>query len=268
MDWIPHIVVKASTDSCAATTTTALRTFETGFPGHKAIVHYVGTNAETEAFCKKWCSDGGHKFVRYYQSIRQSRLHYEICRGTRLPVVLIRGTAVFYEDMSEYSIPKTKLFGGYIFPAHYKEDSRKYKVISLDSVDKTIIYVSQPIKLINTLNEALEGEIEDVGSEAKGTKKWDSSTIIMDGKIYRQESGIFNMIYHLNTKLFSKFNKQTFANYETVPCGNDYVSEMARAGDAGAKSILGYVNAAMNDDWDKLKGSMQTYIDNHDTVVV
>ena len=70
MDWIPHIVVKASTDSCAATTTTALRTFETGFPGHKAIVHYVGTNAEREAFCKKWCSDGGHKFVRYYQSIR------------------------------------------------------------------------------------------------------------------------------------------------------------------------------------------------------
>ena len=116
MDWLPHIVVKADADAVPSTAASALKTFDIGFPSHKATVHYVGTSPAVRAFCEKWCAEGGHKFISYSQSVRQSRLHYMICRSSRLPVVLIRGTAVFYGDMSEYSLPSTKVFGGFILP--------------------------------------------------------------------------------------------------------------------------------------------------------
>ena len=111
MDWLPHIVVKADQDAVPSTAASALKTFDIGFPSHKATVHYVGTSPAVKSFCEKWCTEGGHKFIAYSQNIRQSRLHYMICKSSRLPVVLIRGTAVFYGDMSEYSLPKTKVFG-------------------------------------------------------------------------------------------------------------------------------------------------------------
>ena len=75
-----------------------------------------------------------------------------ICKSSRLPVVLIRGTAVFYGDMSEYSLPKTKVFGGFIFPTVAAQPiNDKKNVIRLSSVDKTIIFCSSPIKEINIL---------------------------------------------------------------------------------------------------------------------
>ena len=103
MDWLPHIVVKADEDASPTTAASALKTFDKGFPEHTAVVHYVGTSPTVRTFCEKWCAEGGHKFIAYDQRIRQSRLHYAIVKSSRLPVVLIRGTAVFYADMSGYS---------------------------------------------------------------------------------------------------------------------------------------------------------------------
>ena len=100
MDWQPHIVVKVEHDSAVKTATTALRTFDTGFPGKKAVVHYIGTNVEARKTIEAWCGKGGHKMVSYLPSARQSQIHYAIIKNSRLPVALIRGTAVFYEDMT------------------------------------------------------------------------------------------------------------------------------------------------------------------------
>ena len=264
MDWIPHIVVKASKDACAATTTTALKTFETGFPGHKAVVHYIGTCVEAQTFIKKWCKEGGHKLVQYLPSIRQSRIHHEILRGTRLPVVLIRGTAVFYGDMSDYST--TKLFGGAVWPRYKADKVGDKKIQVLEQVDKTVLFVAKPMQVINKVNELFQHEREDIdtNSGGYGLKKWDSQTIVMDGEIFKQASGIFNMLYQWDSSLMAKFSKKNFALYETVPCGNNYAKklkneEKTEGGDPA--TILKYINAAINEDWEGIRGCMQYRID-------
>ena len=38
MTWTPHIIVKIEDDASTHTAITALKTFETGFPEHKAYV--------------------------------------------------------------------------------------------------------------------------------------------------------------------------------------------------------------------------------------
>ena len=42
MDWSPQIIVKAEDSNSIPTSVTALKTFETGFPDHKATVHCIG----------------------------------------------------------------------------------------------------------------------------------------------------------------------------------------------------------------------------------
>ena len=42
MDWLPHIVVKVEDEASTQTAITALKTFDIGFPSHKAVVHFIG----------------------------------------------------------------------------------------------------------------------------------------------------------------------------------------------------------------------------------
>ena len=264
MDWLPHIVVKADQDAVPATAASALKTFDIGFPGHKAIVHYVGLSDAVQKFCENWCAKGGHKFVKYDNKIRQSRLHYAIVRNTRLPVVLIRGTAVFYGDMSEYSLSKGKLFGGYIWPSYAAQPiNATKKLIRLSAVDKTIIFCGEPIKALNVLNEITKWDRPDAAGEASGAKKWDGQTIVMNGEVYQQESGFFNMLYQWDPKLFSKFNKQTFENYETILHGNSISTVHATLAELPEqeKIVMGAINSALNEDYDSLKGIMKTSLD-------
>ena len=271
MDWIPHIVVKASKDACAATTTTALKTFETGFPGHKATVHYIGSCVEAQKYCQKWCKEGGHKLIQYLPSIRQSRIHHEIVRGTRLPVVLIRGTAIFYNDMSEYST--TKVFGGTLWPEHHADKINGTPIRTLECVDKTIIFVAKPMEVIKEVNKIFSYEREDTDQAAGGygLKKWDRQTIVLDGQIIKQASGIFNLLYHWDKTLMAKFNKKTFEDYETVPAGNNYVKK--RGFEEGnsfgePETLMKYINAALNEDFDALKGCMKYRVDGLKKTVV
>ena len=264
MDWLPHLVVKADQDSGPSTAASALKTFDIGFPSHKATVHYVGTSPAVKSFCEKLCTEGGHKFIAYSQSVRQSRLHYMICKSSRLPVVLIRGTAVFYGDMSEYSLPKTKVFGGFIFPTVAAQPiNDKKNVIRLSSVDKTIIFCSSPIKAINILNEMTKFDRPDAAVEATGSKKWDGQTIVMNGEVYQQESGFFNMIYQWDPSTFSKFNAKTFANYETILFGNNISSVHGSLEHMPEQEalVMGGINSALNENYDDLKGSMKKGLD-------
>ena len=271
MDWLPHIVVKADADASPATAASALKTFDIGFPSHKATVHYVGLSPTVQKFCENWCAQGGHKFVKYDNKIRQSRLHYAIVKSSRLPVVLIRGTAVFYGDLSTYSLPKTKVFGGYIWPTYAAQPiTDKKNLIRLSAVDKTIIFVGQPIKAMNVVNEITKWDRPDAAGEASGAKKWDGQTMVMNGEVYQQESGFFNMIYQWDPSVFSKFSKATFENYETILYGNS-VSTVHSTLEAMPKQealVMDGINSALNEDYDSLKGIMKTSLDSLKEYVV
>ena len=256
MDWSPHIVVKAEDAQSVSTSVTALKTFDTGFPDTKATVHCIGNNGLD--FCKQWAAKGGHKLINHLNSFKKSQLHYEIVKRTRLPVALIAGTTVFYEDMSDYST--TKLFGADVIPAFDLTD----KITNIESIEKTIIFVAQPIKVIAALNEITKDVMyTPVSTEGKNSKLWNNQTVVMCGKVYKQTSGIFNMIYNYDKSYMTNFSSKTANKYETVFGGNSISSTMKMMESIGkdTSKFMPYVNAALNEDWEGVKGYRKVWID-------
>ena len=256
MDWSPHIIVKAEDAQSVPTSVTALKTFDTGFPDTKATVHCIGNNGLD--FCKQWAAKGGHKLINHLNSFKKSQLHYEIVKRTRLPVALIAGTTVFYEDMSDYST--TKLFGADVIPAFDLTD----KITNIESIEKTIIFVAQPIKVIAALNEITKDVMyTPVSTEGKNSKLWNNQTVVMCGKVYKQTSGIFNMIYNYDKSYMTNFSSKTANKYETVFGGNSISSTMKMMESIGkdTSKFMPYVNAALNEDWEGVKGYRKVWID-------
>ena len=256
MDWSPQIIVKAEDAQSVPTSVTALKTFDTGFPDTKATVHCIGSYALD--FCKEWAAKGGHKLINHVISTEKSQLHYEIVKRTRLPVALIAGTTVFYEDMSDYST--TKLFGADVIPAFDLTD----KIINIESIEKTIIFVAQPIKVIAALNEITKDVMyTPVSTEGKNSSVWNNQTVVMCGKVYKQTSGIFNMIYNYDKSYMTNFSSKTASKYETVFGGNSISSTMKMMESIGkdTSKFMPYVNAALNDDWEGVKGYRKVWID-------
>ena len=256
MDWSPQIIVKAEDAQSVPTSVTALKTFDTGFPDTKATVHCIGSYALD--FCKEWAAKGGHKLINHVISTKTSQLHYQIVKRTRLPVALIAGTTVFYEDMSDYST--TKLFGADVIPAFDLTD----KIINIESIEKTIIFVAQPIKVIAALNEITKDVMyTPVSTEGKNSSVWNNQTVVMCGKVYKQTSGIFNMIYNYDKSYMTNFSSKTASKYETVFGGNSISSTMKMMESIGkdTSKFMPYVNAALNDDWEGVKGYRKVWID-------
>ena len=255
MDWSPQIVVGAEDDSSVATSVTALKTFNIGFPDHKATVHVIGFSAS--AFVKSWCTEGGHKMIQHLPSTKRSQLHYEITKRTRLPVALIAGTTVFYDDVSDYST--TKFFGADTLPEWNLTD----KVINIKSVEKTLIFVAKPIQVINALNDVTKFTSSFVPTEGKNSSKWGAQQVVMDGKIYNQTSGIFNMLYNYDKSCMTNFSKKTASKYETVFGGCNIASTMTKLEETGhdTSDYMPFVTAAMNDNWEKVKGYRKVFVD-------
>ena len=256
MDWSPHIIVKAEDAQSVSTSVTALKTFDTGFPDTKATVHCIGNNGLD--FCKQWAAKGGHKLINHLNSFKKSQLHYEIVKRTRLPVALIAGTTVFYEDMSDYST--TKLFGGDVIPAFDLTD----KIINIESIEKTIIFVAQPIKVIAALDEITKDVMyKPVSTEGKNSSLWNNQTVVMCGKVYKQTSGIFNMLYNYDKSYMTNFSKKTASKYETVFGGNSISSSMKMMKSIGkdTSKFMSFINAALNEDWESVKGYREVWID-------
>ena len=255
MDWSPQIIVKAEDAQSVPTSVTALKTFDTGFPDTKATVHCIGSYALD--FCKEWAAKGGHKLINHVVTTQKSQLHYEIVKRTRLPVALIAGTTVFYEDMSDYTT--TKLFGADIIPAINLTDD----IINIESVEKTVIFVAQPVKVLSKLNEIMLPVTSSIATEGKNSHVWGNQTVVMCGKIYKQTSGIFNILYNYDKSYMTNFSSKTANKYETVFGGTCITKAMGKYEAAGAdtSTLMPYVNAAMNEDWDGVKGYRKTVID-------
>ena len=255
MDWSPQIIVKAEDAQSVPTSVTALKTFDTGFPDTKATVHCIGSYALD--FCKQWAAKGGHKLINHVVTTQKSQLHYEIVKRTRLPVALIAGTTVFYEDMSDYTT--TKLFGADIIPAINLTDD----IINIESVEKTVIFVAQPVKVLSKLNEIMLPVTSSIATEGKNSHVWGNQTVVMCGKIYKQTSGIFNILYNYDKSYMTNFSSKTANKYETVFGGTCITKAMGKYEAAGADTsiFMPYVNAAMNEDWDGVKGYRKTVID-------
>ena len=255
MDWSPHIVVKAEDAQSVPTSVTALKTFGIGFPDTKATIHCIGIPAAS--FCKQWADEGGHTLIGYPSTVKKSQLHYEIIRRTRLPVVLIAGTTIFYEDISDYST--TKLFGADTLPEWKLTD----KVIKCEAIEKTIIFVAKPMEVISTLECITHFTSAPVATEGKNSSKWGSQSIVMNGKIYHQTSGIFNMLYNFDKKYMTDFSSKTANKYETVFGGSAVSSTMQKMEATGHKtdSYMPFINAAANEDWEGVKGYRKVWID-------
>jgi len=256
MDWSPQIIVKAEDAQSVPTAVTALKTFSTGFPNTKATVHCIGNYAID--FCSKWVAKGGHKLIKHVISTNKSQLHYEIVKRTRLPVALIAGTTVFYEDISDYTT--TKLFGADIIPSIDVGD----KIINIQSVEKTIIFVAKPVQVISKLNEIMTPVSSFVATEGKNSMLWGSQTVVMCGKIYKQTSGIFSILYNYDSSLMTNFSSKTANKYETVFGGNAISSTMSTLESIGrdTSQFMPFVNAALNEDWEGVKGYRKVLIDN------
>ena len=255
MDWSPHIVVRADDDVSVPTAVAALKTFSTGFPDHKATVHCIGLKAR--AFCKPWATEGGHTLLDYSSTIKTSQLHFEIVRRTRLPIAIIAGTTVFYEDVSDYST--TKLFGADTIPEINLTD----KIVNIESVEKTLIFVAKPTAVIATLNEITKFISPSTEVESDDFSKWGGQSIVMGGKIYRQTSGIFNMLFNYDHSYMTNFSSKTADKYETVFGGSAISSTMANLEATGhdTSSYMPFINAALNEDWAGVKGYRKVFID-------
>ena len=255
MDWSPQIIVNAEDSNSIPTSVTALKTFSTGFPDTKATVHCIGSHGFD--FVKEWVASGGHKLIHHVKSVKRSQLHYEIVKRTNLPVVLVAGTTVFYDNVSDYST--TKLFGADTLPEWNLTD----KVVKCEAVEKTVIFVAQPIKVIATLREITKYTSSETSVESKDISKWGGQSIVMNGKIYHQASGIFNMLFQYDKTYMTNFSKKTAKKYETVFGGCSISSTMKTLEDTGhdTSKFMPYINAAINEDWEGVKGYRKVFVD-------
>ena len=115
---------------------------------------------------------------------------------------------------------------------------------------------------MNIVNEITKWDRPE-GAQDNSAKKWDGQTMVMDGEVYQQESGFFNMIYQWDPSTFSKFSAKTFANYETILFGNAVSSvhgSLEHMPDQ-EELVMGGINSALNENYDDLKGSMKKGLD-------
>ena len=255
MDWSPQIVVKADDANSVPTSVAALKTFSIGFPDDRATVHCIGR--EALSFVKEWALEGDHKVIEHLRSTKKSQLHYEIVKRTRLPVALIAGSTVFYDDVSDYTT--TKLFGADTIPQWNLSDT----VVNIKSVEKTLIFVAQPMQVISKLNEITKYTSNTVATEGKNSNKWGNQSVVMDGKVYHQTSGIFNMLYNFDSSLMTNFSSKTANKYETIFGAESISGTMAKLEALGrdTSKFMKYVNAGLNEDWEGVKGYRKVFID-------
>tara|TARA_B100000965_G_scaffold290586_1_gene248386 strand:+ start:2264 stop:3040 length:777 start_codon:yes stop_codon:yes gene_type:complete len=255
MDWSPQIVVKADDANSVPTSVAALKTFSIGFPDDRATVHCIGR--EALSFVKEWALEGDHKVIEHLRSTKKSQLHYEIVKRTRLPVALIAGTTVFYDDVSDYNT--TKLFGADTIPQWNLADT----VVNIKSIEKTLIFVAEPLKVISTLNDITKYTSNTVATEGKNSNKWGNQSVVMDGKVYHQTSGIFNMLYNFDSKLMTNFSSKTANKYDSIFGGESISGTMQKLEALGrdTSKVMKHVNAGLNEDWEGVKGIRNAFLD-------
>ena len=85
----------------------------------------------------------------------------------------------------------------------------------------------------------------------------------MCGKVYKQTSGIFNMLYNYDKSYMTNFSSKTASKYETVFGGTSISNTMSKLESVGRDSekMMPYINAALNDDWEGVKGYRKVFLE-------
>ena len=136
-------------------------------------------------------------------------------------------------------------------------------------IEKSVVFVAQPQKLcaeVNCLTSLWSGDADD----PKDTQKWGQQWVVKDGIAYEQESGVFNLMYHWDKSQFTNFNKKTAAKYESVFAGDNYPDIVATLKKNGEETehITKYIDCALNDDWDGIRGAREALLDNLKETVI
>ena len=118
------------------------------------------------------------------------------------------------------------------------------------------------MQVISKLQEITSLVSAPVAAESKNSSLWNDQSIVMDGKVYHQTSGIFNMLYQYDKHLMTNFNKGTAGKYDTVFGGNGLsLFGKLKAIGMNPDPLMPFYNAAMNEDWEGVKGIYQVYLD-------
>ena len=124
------------------------------------------------------------------------------------------------------------------------------------------MFVSKPIQTISKLEEITSLVSAPVAAESKSSSLWNDQSVTMCGKVYHQTSGIFNMIYNYDESLFTNFSKATAAKYDTVFGGNGIATfDKLRNIGMNPDGLMPHYNAAMNEDWEGVKGIYDVYLE-------
>ena len=117
--------------------------------------------------------------------------------------------------------------------------------------------------MIATLNEITKFISASAEVEGKDSAKWGGQSVVMGGKIYRQTSGIFNMIFNYDHSYMTNFSAKTADKYESIFGGSSISSSMAKLEATGhdTSSYMPFVNAALNEDWEGVKGFRKVFVD-------
>ena len=117
--------------------------------------------------------------------------------------------------------------------------------------------------MVSTLREITKYTSSQNSLESKDISKWGGQSIVMNGKIYHQASGIFNMLFQYDKSYMTNFSKKTADKYETVFGGSSISSLMGKMESIGkdTSKFMPFINAAMNEDWEGVKGYRNAFID-------
>ena len=249
--WKVHIVIDTNSTSEVATGVTSLKTFATGFPGIKPTVHDTARNGEQTRYVKQWCLDNDAVYSRHLGAFKNSDLIYkEIMRRSTQPTVIMFGDCVFYQDMRGTTV--NKWFKGFLIPASEGKTSTvfpDYKVIKESYYGEHLLFIKEPEKGWAKI-QALTEEFDSF------YRPWSPSYVIRDGYIYEEPKGLTYPVWKAESESFSD---EDLSKYDTIKGGGKYTiiqKELTSLGKTAlATTHMGYVNAAIAEDWANVQGA-------------
>ena len=250
MSWKVHVVIDTLNESTLPCGVTTLKTFETGFPGIKPIVHDTCRHGEQTKWLKQWCIDNGATYARHMGAFKKMEMIYEeILRRATGPTVFATGDLVFYEDMRNVEV--TKMFAGRFLPARDGEKSLlfpKHRVIKEACIEPELLYIKDP--------KSIQRKAVALAAEWKTQTIWQRVRVVRDGIIYQQGEGFSFEIWKNDVDLFGDDMLNKYEHVMDFGFHPEVTTALNERGLTEKSELLNtYVNHAINEEWASIKGA-------------